>query len=128
LNLRGPVASEHYEYRRRLIVVEKSWRDAQVAILFGKASRKAAFATNPVCLLMRGATAPRIGTARGNTITPTPIARLVTQSPPLRMSLGVPLGDAALGGRVGMGTVWAIVILDTRPFPLASGSPSTPFY
>ena len=30
----------------RLIAVEKSWRDAQVAILFGKASRKAAFATN----------------------------------------------------------------------------------
>ena len=35
-----------HEYRRRLIAVEKSWRDAQVAILFGKASRKAAFATN----------------------------------------------------------------------------------
>jgi hypothetical protein len=35
-----------HEYRRRLIAVEKLWRDAQVAILFGKASRKAAFATN----------------------------------------------------------------------------------
>jgi hypothetical protein len=35
-----------HEYRRRLIAVEKSWRDAQGAILFGKASRKAAFATN----------------------------------------------------------------------------------
>jgi hypothetical protein len=28
------------------IAVEKLWRDAQVAILFGKASREAAFATN----------------------------------------------------------------------------------
>jgi hypothetical protein len=35
-----------HEYRRRLIAVEKSWRDAQVTILFGEASRKAAFATN----------------------------------------------------------------------------------
>jgi len=35
-----------HEYRRRLIAIEKSWRDAQVAILFGQASRKAAFATN----------------------------------------------------------------------------------
>src|SRR5215469_7196657 len=35
-----------HEYRRRLIAVKKSWRDAQVAILFGKTSRKAAFATN----------------------------------------------------------------------------------
>jgi hypothetical protein len=35
-----------HEYRRRLIAVEKLWRDAQGAILFGKASRKVAFATN----------------------------------------------------------------------------------
>jgi len=27
-----------HEYRRRLIAVEKSWRDAPVAILFGKVS------------------------------------------------------------------------------------------
>jgi hypothetical protein len=38
--------ARRHEYRRRLIATEKSWRDAQVAILFGKASRKAAFATN----------------------------------------------------------------------------------
>ena len=35
-----------HEYRRCLIAVEKSSRDAQGAILFAKASRKAAFATN----------------------------------------------------------------------------------
>jgi hypothetical protein len=28
-----------HEYRRRLMAVEKLWRDAQGAILFGKASR-----------------------------------------------------------------------------------------
>ena len=72
---------------------------------------------------MRGATAPRIGTARGNTITPTPIVRPVTQLLSLRMSLGVRLGDAALGGRVGMGTAWAFVTLDTRPSPLGVGFP-----
>ena len=27
-----------------------------------------------------------------------------------------------------MGTAWAFVTLDTRPSPLASGSPSTPFF
>ena len=35
-----------HEYRGRLIAVEKLWRDEQVVILFGKVSRKAAFATN----------------------------------------------------------------------------------
>jgi hypothetical protein len=29
-----------HEYRRRLIAVEKSWRDAQVAILFGQGVAK----------------------------------------------------------------------------------------
>ena len=37
---------QRHEYRRRLMAVEKLRRDAQGAILFGKASRKAAFATN----------------------------------------------------------------------------------
>src|SRR5215469_14855767 len=49
----------------RLIAVEKSWRDAQVAILFGKASRKAAFATNDSGRYWRRSGARQWGSASG---------------------------------------------------------------
>jgi len=54
-----------HEYRRRLIAVEKLWRDAQVAILFGQASRKAAFATSDSGRYWRRSGARQLGSASG---------------------------------------------------------------
>src|SRR5215471_97558 len=54
-----------HEYRRRLIAVEKSCRDAQLAILFGKASRKSAFARNNSGRYWRRSGARQRGSASG---------------------------------------------------------------
>jgi hypothetical protein len=72
-------------YRRRLIAVEKSWRDAQVAILFGKASRKAAFATNDSGRYWRLSGAKQSGSSSG--------VLAITRGPESKMSAaGRPTG------------------------------------
>src|SRR5215472_1021673 len=75
-----------HEYRRRLIAVEKSWRDAQVAILFGQASRKAAFATNDSGRYWRLSGPRQSGGRRADVLA-------ITRGPESKMSAALSGGD-----------------------------------